>query len=377
MEFDLSDTQKMMKQAARTFLSKECPTSKVRTIMETDTAFDAQLWKAIAEQGWLAIMLPERVGGLDLGVVEVAVIAEEAGRACLPGPWLGNLWASTLIQSCDTTTDRDAWLAKMATGDSIATVALLESSAQWSLDAVQLSAQRDGAGYVLDGRKQLVLDAAIANRLLCVVRDEDGYAVFAVDRESPGVEVTPTPGLDMTRKLCEVAFRQVRVGGEQRLASGASFEAAWQRACDITTVATCAELLGVMQWVLETTVEYAQTRQQFGKVIGSFQAVQHRCADMLLLLESSRSATYYAAWLLSERDPDATAAASIAKTYCSDAARQLCDHGMQVHGGIGFTWEHDLQLFYKRAKASEIFLGDANCHRERLAERLLGTGVSS
>jgi len=376
MEFDLSDTQKMMQQAARAFLSKECPTSKVRSIMETDTALDAELWKSIAGQGWLAITLPEHVGGLELGIVEVAVIAEEAGRAYLPGPWLANLWASTLIQACARTTEHDAWLSAMATGDSIATVALLEDSAQWSLDGVELVARRDGAHYVLDGRKQLVCDAAVAKRLLCVVRDVDGFALLAVDRETPGVEILPTPGLDLTRKLNEVVFHQARIADQQRLATGETFEEIWQRAYDIATVATCAELLGVMQWVLKTTVEYAQTRKQFGKAIGSFQAVQHRCADMLLLLESSRSATYYAAWMLTENEPEGTAAASIAKTYCSDAARVLCDHGMQVHGGIGFTWEHDLHLFYKRAKASEIFLGDANHHRQRLAERLIGGAIS-
>lgn len=372
MEFDLSDTQKMMQQAARSFLTKECPASRVRSIMESDMAFDPELWKGIAEQGWLAITLPERVGGLDLGVVDVAVIAEEAGRACLPGPWLASLWAATLIQACDSSQTRDAWLTDMATGESIATIALLEASGQWLLDDVQLPAEREGTNYVLDGTKQLVLDAAVAHRLLCVVRTEEGPAVLAIDRDTPGLQITPTPGLDQTRKLYEVRFNQVRVGEDACLLAGEALSMAWHRACDIATVATCAELLGVMQWVLETTVEYAQTRKQFDKAIGSFQAVQHRCADMLLLLESSRSATYYAAWMLSENDPEGSAATSIAKTYCSDAARALCDHGMQVHGGIGFTWEHDLQLYYKRAKASEIFLGDANYHRERLATRLVG-----
>lgn len=372
MEFDLSDTQKMMQQAARSFLTKECPAARVRSIMDTDTAFEPELWQRIAEQGWLAIILPERVGGLDLGVVDVAVIAEETGRACLPGPWLTSVWAATLIQSCDDSQAHDAWLTEMATGESIATVALLEASGLWSLNDVQLAARRDGADFVLDGTKQLVLDAAVANRLLCVVRTEEGPALLAVDRKTPGLQMTSTPGLDRTRKLYEICFDQVRVGEDACLLAGEAFTTAWQQACDIATVTTCAELLGVMQWVLETTVEYAQTRKQFDKAIGSFQAVQHRCADMLLLLESSRSATYYAAWMLSENDPEGSAATSIAKTYCSDAARALCNHGMQVHGGIGFTWEHDLQLYYKRAKASEIFLGDADYHRERIARRLVG-----
>lgn len=376
MEFDLSDTQKMMQQAARAFLAKKCPTSRVRSIMATDTAFDVELWNEISEQGWLAITLPERVGGLELGIVDVAVIAEETGRACLPGPWLANLWASSLIQSCEASSHRDALLEAMATGDSIATVALLEASAEWSLDAVQLVAKREENGFVLDGRKQLVLDAMVADQLLVVVRLDQGYALLLVDREAAGVDITPTPGLDASRKLCEVTFSGVRVAAEACLLAGEAFDPAWQRAADVTTVAICAELLGAMQWVLETTVEYAQSRKQFGKAIGSFQSVQNRCADMLLLLESSRSATYYAAWMLTENHAEASNAASIAKTYCSDAARILCDHGMQVHGGIGFTWEHDLQLYYKRAKAAEILLGDACHHRERLAGKLVGDGIS-
>ncbi|CAK9091593.1 Acyl-CoA dehydrogenase IpdE2 (5OH-HIP-CoA dehydrogenase beta subunit) [Durusdinium trenchii] len=365
MEFDLSDTQKMMQQAARAFLSKKCPTSRVRSIMDTETAFDSELWNGIAEQGWLAITLPESVGGLELGIVEVAVTAEEAGRACLPGPWLANLWASSLLQSCDASPKRDALLQAMATGEAIATVALLEESAEWSLDGVQLTARRTEDGFVLDGSKRFVLDAAVADHILVVARTDQGHAILVVDREAAGVSINPTPGIDATRKLNDVTFEGVQVPADACLMAGEDLEPRWQRAADIATVATCAELLGVMQWVLETTVEYAQSRQQFGKAIGSFQAVQNRCADMLLLLESSRSATYYAAWMLTENHPEASSAASIAKTYCSDAARVLCDHGMQVHGGIGFTWEHDLQLYYKRAKASEILLGDACYHRER------------
>lgn len=376
MEFDLSDTQKMMQQAARAFLSKKCPTSKVRSIMDTETAFDGELWNGVAEQGWLAITLPESVGGLELGIVEVAVTAEEAGRACLPGPWLANLWASSLLQSCDASPKRDALLQAMATGEAISTVALLEESAEWSLDGVQLAARRTEDGFVLDGNKRFVLDAAVADHILVVACTDQGHAILVVDREAAGVSINPTPGIDATRKLNDVTFEGVQVPADACLLAGGDLEPRWQRAADIATVATCAELLGVMQWVLETTVEYAQSRQQFGKAIGSFQAVQNRCADMLLLLESSRSATYYAAWMLTENHLEASSAASIAKTYCSDAARVLCDHGMQVHGGIGFTWEHDLQLYYKRAKASEILLGDACYHRERLAGNLVGSGIS-
>jgi alkylation response protein AidB-like acyl-CoA dehydrogenase len=219
-----------------------------------------------------------------------------------------------------------------------------------------------------------VPDAAAADLLVCVARDGDSLALLPVERGADGVSVTPMPSMDATRKLYEVAFEGVRVDEQEALGADGGARGALRGALDAATAVLCAEMVGGMQWVLDATVEYAKTRQQFGRVIGSFQAVQHMCADMLLMTESARSAAYYAAWALSEGDPKASATVSIAKAYCSDAYREVANRGVQVHGGIGFTWEHDLHLYYKRSKSSETLFGDATFHRERLARLVIDGG---
>ena len=211
----------------------------------------------------------------------------------------------------------------------------------------------------MSGTKLFVPDADVADVLFCVARAADGLVVVAVERGAAGLTIDPMRSMDETRKLYRVTFDGVR--------GDALPNADIVSAMNVATVALCAEMVGGMQWVLDTTVEYAKTRQQFGRPIGSFQAVQHQCADMLLMTESARSATYYAAWALTENDPGAQLAVSVAKSYCSDAYREVANRGIQVHGGIGFTWEHDLQLYYKRAKSSETLFGDSTFHRERIA----------
>jgi alkylation response protein AidB-like acyl-CoA dehydrogenase len=278
--------------------------------------------------------------------METAVVFEEAGRACLPGPLLSTTLGNAISPS-----------------EKKSTVAILEKSASWDLDAVRMRAVRNRDAYVLDGEKLFVNDADVAEVILCVVRDGDDLVVLPVERGS--VSVRRTPSLDETRTTCAVTFETVSVD------QGKAIRGPLQRALDIATVALCAEMVGGMQWILDTTVDYAKSRQQFGRAIGSFQAVQHQCADMLLMTESARSATYYAAWALGENDPAAPLAVSIAKAYCSDAAREVANRGVQVHGGIGFTWEHDLQLYYRRAKASETLFGDATFHRERIARLIV------
>ncbi|HSP17705.1 MAG TPA: acyl-CoA dehydrogenase family protein [Thermoanaerobaculia bacterium] len=345
MDFDLSKPQKLLKETARQFLGRECKAARVRQLMETDTSFDPALWRAIADQGWTGLIVPEPFGGLGTGVVELAAVAEEMGRACLPGPFLSTLFAAALIQSAGGAEQKARYLEPIAAGDLKATVAILEEGANWNLDSVRMTTS---------GRKLFVGDAAMADLILCVTRQ----GVIPV--EPARASIKPMRTMDDTRKLYEVAFDRLDT------------ENAWrgdgvQTAIDLATVALCAEMVGGMQWILDTTVEYAKTRQQFGRAIGSFQAVQHQCADMLLMTESARSATYYAAWALTENDPGAPAAVSIAKAYCSDAYREVANRGVQVHGGIGFTWEHDLQLYYKRSKSSETLFGDASFHRERIA----------
>lgn len=366
MEFDLSSTQKMMQQAARTFLTKECPTKRVRELMATDHAFDPRLWSAMAEQGWLGVAIDEGQGGLGLSALELAVIAEEMGRACLPGPFITHVWASSLIAAAPHALSAK-WLPQICAGERRAAVALLEKDPSWSPAAVQMQVARDGGQLRLDGVKRLVSDAATSDLLLCVARDESGLAVLCVDVKAPGVSIRPTPGIDETRKLYEVRFAGVKLSADAVLCRGADAEQALTRATQLATVAVCAELVGLMAWALETSVEYVKTRQQFGRTVGSFQAVQQLCVDSLLLLESARSATYFAAWAVANSDPGAAAAVSAAKAYASDAAREALNRAIQSHGGIGFTWEHDLHLYYKRAKSNEILFGDAAFHREEVA----------
>jgi alkylation response protein AidB-like acyl-CoA dehydrogenase len=212
-----------------------------------------------------------------------------------------------------------------------------------------------------------VPDADTADLIICVARNGDGIALLPIERTNQRLQITAMPSMDATRRLYEVEFENISVAAADLLAADGHAGEALEGALEVATIALCAEMVGGMQWILDTSVEYAKTRQQFGRVIGSFQAVQHQCADMLLLTESSRSATYYAAWALSENDPTARLSVSIAKAYCSDAFREVANRGVQIHGGIGFTWEHDLQLYYKRSKSAETTFGDATFHRERIA----------
>lgn len=371
MEFDLSDTQRMMQQSARTFLAGECSTAHVRRLMAAETAYDPELWNGMVEQGWTGIIIDEAQGGLGLGLVELVAVAEEMGRACLPGPFLATVWGTAALKAAPASSQRDDLLSRIAAGQLRGTVAHLEDSVDWGAAATELSAVRHSGGFRLSGRKLLVLDAEVADVILVAARLEGALALFAIADRPAGLSIRATPGIDATRKLYELTFDSVTLPTASLLARGAEAEQAIRHGVQTAAVAVCAELVGGMQWILETATAYVQTREQFGKTIGSFQAVQHQLADVLLWLESGRSATYYAAWALTENDAAASAAVSIAKAYLSDAAREVGNRGVQVHGGIGFTWEHDLQLYYKRAKSSEILLGDANFHRQRLAELIL------
>jgi alkylation response protein AidB-like acyl-CoA dehydrogenase len=369
MEFDLSKPQKLLQKSARDLFARACPAKKVRELMVGDTALDAELWSAVAEQGWPGIHLSEADGGLGLGVVDLAVVGEEMGRACFPGPFLGTVWAATLIAEANS---MSKYLKALAAGESKGAVALLESDASWDLPEVRLQAKQGGKGYQLIGRKLFVSDAGVADVIACVARVGDDLALFAVPAGSPGVSIKATPGLDQTRKLYEVTFEGVTVGKDEVLAVGDAATRALVRSMQVATILVCADMLGGMQWILEDAVEYAKTRQQFDKPIGSFQAVQHMCADMLLWTESSRSAIYFAAHAL-DADPESAArAVATAKVYVSDASREVANRGVQVHGGIGFTWEHNLHLYYKRSKASEILFGDASHHRAQLADLVFG-----
>ncbi len=353
MQFGLSDSQRLLQDSARKFFAAECPMAQVRHLMETDTAYDGALSSKMAEQGFTGIIFPEEYDGAGLGMVELILLMEEAGRALLPGPFFSTVvLAGSVLTAIGTPEQKKKYLAPICRGERRSTVAILESSASWELASAQISA----VNGKLNGEKLFVPDAAVADFIIVVARN----GVFAVDADAPGIQVEQMSAMDLTRKLYSVRF-------ENTPAEKLGDTAGLQKALDVSAAALAAEMVGGMQRTLDITVEYAKTRKQFGKPIGIFQAVQHQCADMYLETESSRSAAYYAAWTLEENAPDAVLAVSIAKMYASDAARAVGNRGIQVHGGMGFTWENDLHLYYRRAKASETMFGDATFHRERIA----------
>ena len=371
MYFDLSKPQQLLQQSVRDFCKREFPVERVRELMETDSAVDDQLWEAMAEQGWIGLHLEEEYEGLGLGPVELAIVAEELGRACVPGPWLSTNWAASLLAAVGGPAAVE-FLPKVVDGSTQMTVAILEELGSWGSEAQTLETNVNAGDSVLNGRKDLVLHAEQAEAMLCQARQGDELCVVLVPVQTQGVSVTATPGIDATRKLYRCDFERVPIKPEQVLATGSSARSALESSQRVATVVVCAEMLGVMQWILEATVEYAQTLKQFDRPIGSFQAIQHKCADILMLAESSRSAVWYAAWTLQENTPDAAQAVAIAKIYVSDAVRQVGNLAVQTHGGIGFTWEHDLHLYYRRAKSDEYLLGDASFHREQMAELIFG-----
>jgi alkylation response protein AidB-like acyl-CoA dehydrogenase len=353
MQFGLSESQEFLTDSARKFFAGECPSAEVRRLMETDTAYDATLWAKLTNQGYTGIIFPEEYGGVGLGKVELMLLMEESGRALLPGPFFSTVvLAGSVLDAVATPAHKKQYLAPICRGEVRSTVALVEDSANWDLRSVGLSASNGK----LTGEKFFVSDAAIADFLIVVTRD----GVFAVDSKARGLKISSMHGMDLTRKLYVAEFSNTPA---EKIGSASDLALAFY----IATAALAAELVGGMQHTLDITVEYAKTRKQFGKPIGMFQAVQHQCADMYLETESSRSAVYYAGWALEENSPDASTAVSIAKMYASDAARTVGNRGIQIHGGMGFTWENDLHLYYRRAKASETAFGDATFHRERIA----------
>jgi alkylation response protein AidB-like acyl-CoA dehydrogenase len=373
MDFDLSKPEQMLRESAREVFARQCPIPRVRELMASPSAFDARLWHAIAEQGWIGMHLPEPAGGLGLGLVALAVVAEETGRACVPGPFLGTLWAATLLAQLDNPAGPARYLEPILSGNLRASIALLEAEGTWDPRDVQLrvTAEAGGERYRAGGRKLWVLDGADAGLIVCVGRLDEELILFPVRSDTLGVTLTATPALDATRKLYQLDMNEVAIPAGEVLACGEPAQSALQRSIQVATVAVSAELVGIAQRVLEMTVDYARTRQQFDRPIGAFQAVQHQCADMLLWTESARSAAYYAAWAVSTGAPDAARALAVAKAYASDAARDVCHRAIQVHGGIGFTWEHDLHLYLKRAQAGAALFGDATFQREQIARLTL------
>ena len=379
MDIGFTEEQELLRDIARKFLDSECPTKFVREMMATDDAVTDQFWRQLADNGWLGITYPEDAGGSGLGLVDLVVLMEEIGRAVMPGPYPATvLLGGAAIAAAGSADQRREWLPRIAAGQVKATLAVTEPNPRWDAAGITATA-REGrwSGLALSGTKMFVPDAHLADVLVVAARSrdgstmEDGVSLFLVPKDMPGLSVRRLPSIDETRKLCEVTLANVAVPGSALLGELHGGWAPLQQVIDRAAVALSAEMCGAAQRVLDITVDYAKMRVAFGKPIGTYQGVKHKCADMLIEIENAKSLTYYAAWAVDEDEPDAVMAVSMAKAAASDAGRKVCAAGIQLHGGIGMTWEHDLQLYLKRAKASEIALGDANWHRERVA-RLLG-----
>jgi alkylation response protein AidB-like acyl-CoA dehydrogenase len=372
MDFDLNETQQLFKTSARELFAQECPPDAVRSMIENGKPYSDALWQKLVEQGWTGLIFDEADGGMGLSLIEMAVAFEEMGRALSPGAFLSCVpLAGSLIAKAGNDAQRSRYLKAICEGEAKATVALLEASGDWNPDAVQLTAAETATGPRLNGTKLFVGDAGAVDYLITAARAGSDLLLAVVPTNAPGVSIKPMPSIDATRHLYEVTYSDVEVASADVLARGDAARAALESSLDVATIALAAEMVGGMQWVLDATIEYAKTRKQFGKPIGQFQAIQHHCANMLLLTESARSAVYYAAWLMGHDPERATVAVSVAKAYASDAYREVGNLGIQVHGGIGFTWDEPMHFYYKRAKASELLFGDATYHRERIARLVI------
>jgi alkylation response protein AidB-like acyl-CoA dehydrogenase len=378
MDFGFSEEQDLLRKSAADFLNKECPMTYVRQMMEDERGYAEELWQKMAEMGWLGLIYPEEYGGSGLTMVDFVVVLEEMGRVVLPGPFFSTVALGGLaILEAGSTEQKKKYLSDIAAGKTKATLAVLEENARWDAQGVNLAAEQSGKGYRLSGTKLFVPDAHVSDLLVCAARTPEGLTLFLVERQQPGVGVRLLKTMDQTRKLCEVTFDKVEVEPQAVLGNPGKGWETLTRVIDRSKVALCAEMCGGAQRVLDMSVEYAKIREQFGRPIGSFQAIQHKCANMLVQVESAKSATYYAAWAVANDVPEAPLAAAMAKAYCSDAYRQVTGEGIQVHGGIGFTWEHDMHIYFKRAKGSEVTFGDATWNRELVAQYTLDQPLSS
>ena len=375
MDFGFNQEQELLRATARKFFESECTSEFVRTRMAEPAGVTDAFWAKLAEQGWLGLIYPEAYGGAGLGFVDLTVLMEEMGRAVMPGPFFSTVLLGGLtILEAGSDTQKKEWLGKISDGQAKVTLAFTEPNARWDAAAVTVTARESGGKFTLSGTKLFVLDAHLADALVVVARTregkrpEEGLSLFLVPRSAKGVDVKLLPTMDQTRKLCEVTFADVVVGADALVGAKDGAWAPLSRVLDRATVALCAEMCGGAQRVLDMTTEYAKIRIAFGKPIGSYQGVKHKAADMLVEIENAKSLTYYAAWAVDENVPEAPLAASMAKAYVSDTFRKAAGTGIQLHGGIGFTWEHDLHLYFKRAKSSEFSFGDATWHRERVAQ---------
>jgi alkylation response protein AidB-like acyl-CoA dehydrogenase len=375
MNLTLSEEQQMLKKAARDFLTDKCPKEAIKRMEESEKGYSVELWQEMAELGWMGLVFPEKYGGGGMSFLDLSLLLEEMGRVCLPGPFFSSVVLGALpISDIGTEEQKQEYLPKIASGEAIFALALNEANTRYDAASITAKASPANGDYVINGTKMFVPDAHIADYLLCVARTreqaepEDGITIFLVDAKSPGIShnILKTIASD---KLCEVVFNQVRTPKSNILGQ---LDRGWkgvQKIVQRAAVAKCCEMIGNTQRVLEMTIDYAKERKQFGRPIGSFQIIQHYCADMATDVDGAKFSTYQAAWMLSE-GLLCTKEVAIAKAWVGEASQRVIALAHQIHGAIGVTREHDLQLYTRRAKAAELTFGDANFYREILAKEM-------
>jgi alkylation response protein AidB-like acyl-CoA dehydrogenase len=373
MTLGVSEEQEELRTSVRRFLADRAPITRVRELMADDDGTDLAVWTQAGQQlGLQSLAIPEAYGGAGFSFAEQVIVLEEFGAALYGGPYLASavLAATALLASPDESV-RQQLLPGIASGETIATLAFTEDDGSWDPGAIKLSAVKEGEHWKLDGHKSFVLDGATAGLILVVAATDGGLSLFAVDGDTVddagGLTRTALPTLDQTRKLARLEFTGV---AGQLIGSLGDADAILDRTLDVAAIALAAEQLGGAQRALDMAVEYGKIRHQFGRPIGSFQAIKHRCADLLLEVESLRSAVGYAAAAVAEDSEEIPVLASLLKAYASETYFHVAAENIQIHGGIGFTWEHDAHLYFKRAKSTQLFLGDGNYHRDRLATRI-------
>jgi alkylation response protein AidB-like acyl-CoA dehydrogenase len=373
IQFAFTDEQEQFRTAIRRFLTEKSPPTAVRRLMETTEGYDPELWRQLSEQLALpGIHIPEQYGGAGFGMVELCIAMEEMGRALLCAPYFSTaVLATNAILNAGAEAQKASLLPDLASGARLAALAVTEPNGQWDPDSIELVATPVADGFRLEGAKSYVVDGHVADLLVVAGRvagtaGRDGLALFAVRADSSGVERRPLASMDPTRKLARIDFHGVQAQLLGNVKDGAK---ALVRTLDQAAIALANEMVGGAQTLFDSAVNYTKLRVQFGRTIGSFQAIKHKCADMLLEMELAKSAAYYAAQAAAADDPEWPALASLAKASASEIYLRIAADCIQIHGGIGFTWDHDTHLWFKRAKSSEVFLGQPHYHRELLLQR--------
>jgi len=372
MDFGLSEAQEALQSSARDLLTAECPPDLVRETAQNEDGVPRRLYRRLGDLGWFSLLVPERDGGLGLGMLDLALVLEEMGRVAAPGPFLSTQLVIAAVLKGASARQRRRWLPRLTNGDGFAAVAALEDDGRLDAAGIQTRARRSRGGYHLSGTKTFVLEGPAADLLLVAARTKSGrngtgVTLFMVERGTPGVHVQPNQSLDLTRRLATVTLRDVAVPADARLGKEGAGWPLLERLLDLGAVGIAADGLGGAARTLDMAVDYAKVREQFGRPIGSFQAIKHLAAEMVADVEPARSLVWYAAWAQDERPRERSRLASMAKASLSEIYSRTARRSVEIHGGIGFTWDFDLHLWFKRAHLGEVLFGDPAFHRERIA----------